>query len=87
MIVKHFHRNIWHLGENWDNTAHVFGAPDPDQKVEQNERDLAASFEISDDEHQGMEEEEEESESLSLPPHRHTHYVQAGSRRPRRAGR
>ena len=65
----------------------MFGAPDPDQKVEQNERDLTASFEISDDEHQGMEEEEEESKSLSLLPHRHTHYVQAGSQRLRRAGR
>jgi hypothetical protein len=48
--VKHFHRNIWHLGENWENTAHVFGAPDSDQEVEQNERVLAASLEISDDE-------------------------------------
>ncbi len=84
--MKHFHRNIWHLGENWENTAHVFGAPDSDEKVEQDERELAASCSISDDE-QGMEEEEEVGERLSLPPHRYQHNVQASPRRARRAGR
>ena len=85
--MKHFHRNTWHLGDNWENTDHVFGAPDSDKNVELKERDLAASFEISDDKHQGMGEEEEESESLSLPLHRHTHDVQVDSRKPKRAGR
>ena len=75
MIVKHFYRNIWHLGENWENTDHVFGAPDPDLQVEQNERSITASLEISDDEH-NMKEEEEEDESLSLPSHRHTQNTQ-----------
>jgi hypothetical protein len=65
----------------------VFGALDSDENVELKERDPAASFEISDDEHQGMGEEEKESESLSLPPHRHTYDVQADSWKPRRAGR
>ena len=86
MIVKHFHRNIWHLGDNWENTDHVFGAPDSDQKVEQSERSLAASLEISDDE-QGMEEEEEDGERLSLPQYRYTHDVLASPQRARRAGR
>jgi hypothetical protein len=49
MIVKYFHRNIWYLSENWENTVHVFGAPDSDREIEQNERVLAASLEISDD--------------------------------------
>ena len=44
MIVKYFHCNIWHLSENSENTAYVFGAPDSDQEVEQNERVLAASW-------------------------------------------
>jgi hypothetical protein len=49
MIVKYFHRNIGYLSENWENTVHVFGAPDSDREIEQNERVLAASLEISDD--------------------------------------
>ena len=84
--MKHFHRNIWHLSENWENTEHVLGAPDSDEKVEQNEKELAASCSISDDE-QGMEEEEGVSERLSLLPHRYQHDVQASSRRARRVGR
>ena len=86
MIVKHFYRNIWHLGENWENTDHVFGAPDPDLQVEQNERSIAASLEISDDKHD-MEEEKEEDESLSLPSHRHTQNTQASPWRARRVGK
>jgi hypothetical protein len=60
------HSNIWHLSENWENTAHVFEAPDSNKKVEQDRRELAASCSISDDE-QGMEEEKEVGEKLSLP--------------------
>jgi hypothetical protein len=86
MIVKHFHRNIWHLGENWENTAHVFRAPDSDREVEQNKRVLVASLEISDDE-QGQGAEEEDGESLSLPPNKYAYDVQASPRRARRAGR
>ena len=71
--MKHFHRNIWHLGENWENTAYVFGASDSDKKVEQYERELATSCLISDD-GQGIE-EEEVGERLSLPPHRYQHDV------------
>ena len=85
MIVKYFYRNIWHLGENWENTTHVFGAPDSDQEVEQNERVLAASLEISNEQGQGA--EEEDSKSLSLPPNRYAYDIQASSRRARRAGR
>ena len=84
--MKHFHHNIWHLSENWENTAHMFGAPDSDRKVEQNERVLAASLEISDDE-QGQGAEEEDSKSLSLPLNRYAYDVQASPRRARRAGR
>jgi hypothetical protein len=65
----------------------VFGAPDSDENVELKERDLVASFEISDDEHQGIGEEEEKSKSLFLPLHRHIYDVQADSWKPRRAGR
>ena len=72
--MKHSYRNIWYLGENWENTAHVFGALDSDRKVEQNERVLAASLEISDDE-QGQGVEEEDGESLSLPPNRYAYDV------------
>jgi hypothetical protein len=84
MIVKHFYRNEWHLGEDWENTDHVFGAPDSDMQVEQNEKSIAASLEISDDE-EGM--EEVEDEGLSLPPHRYTQNVQASPWRAKRAGR
>jgi hypothetical protein len=66
--------------------VHVLGAPDSNEKVEQDERELAASCSISDDE-QGMEEEEGVGERLSLPSHRYQHDVQASSRRARRAGR
>ena len=84
--MKHFHRNIWHLGENWENPAHVFGAPDSNWEVEQNERVLAASLEISDDE-QGQGAEEEDGKNLFLPPNRYAYDVQASPRRARRAGR
>ena len=81
MIVKHFYRNEWQLGGDWENTDHVFGAPDSDTQVEQTERSIAASLEISDDE-QDM--EEEENDGLSLPSHRQG---KASPRRARRAGR
>ena len=86
MIVKHFYRNVWELGYNWDNTDHVFGAPDSDIQVEQNEKSIAASLEISDDE-QDMEEEEDYNGRLKLPPHRHTHNAQASPWSTRRTGR
>ena len=59
MIVKHFYRNEWQLGGDWENTDHVFEAPDSDMQVEQTEKSIAASLEISDDE-QDMEEEEDD---------------------------
>jgi hypothetical protein len=86
MIVKHFHRNIWHLGENWENTSHVFRAPDSGIEMEQKERDIAASLGISDDE-QSQGAEEEDGESLSLPRHRYAYDIQVSPRRARRAGR
>jgi hypothetical protein len=55
MIVKHFCRNVWELGYNWENTDYVFGVPDSDLQMEQNEKLIAASLEISNDE-QDMEE-------------------------------
>jgi hypothetical protein len=85
MIVKHFYRNVWQLGYDWDNTDHVFGALDPNVQVEQNEKLIAVSLEISDDEQD--EEEEKEDGELSLPPHRHTQNTQASPWRTRRAVR
>jgi hypothetical protein len=82
MIVKHFYRNEWQLGGDWENTDHVFGAPDSDTQVEQTEKSIAASLEISDDE-QDMEEENDD-EGLSLPLHKQG---KASPRRARRAGR
>ena len=68
MIVKYFfYYNEWQLGEDWENTDHVFGALDSDSQVEQNEKAIAASLEISDD----KQDIEEEDERLSLPPYRH----------------
>ena len=55
MIVKHFYRNVWELGYNWENTDHVFGTLDSDLQVEQNEKSITALLEISDDK-QDMEE-------------------------------
>ena len=66
---------MWELGYNWDNTDHVFGTPDTDIQVEQNEKSIAASLEISDNE-QDMEEEEDDNRRLGLPPHRYTHNAQ-----------
>jgi hypothetical protein len=88
MIVKHFYRNVWELGYNCDNTDHVFGALDSDIQVEQNEKSIAASLEISDDE-QDMEEKEEEDDDrrLGLPPHRYIHNTQASPWSTRRTGR
>ena len=83
MIVKHFHRNEWQLGGDWENTDHVFGAADSDMQIEQSEKALAASLEISDDE----EDLEEEDEELSLPPHRYTQNAQASPQRIRRSRR
>ena len=83
MIVKHFYRNEWQLGGDWENTDHMFGAPDSDMQVEQTEKSIVASLEISDDE-QDMEEKEDDDERLSLPSYRNG---KASPRRARRAGR
>ena len=64
----------------------MFGAPDSDREVEQNERELAASLGISDDE-QGQGAEEEDGKGLSLPWHRYTYDVEASPLRPRRASK
>ena len=55
-------------------------------QVEQNEKSIAASLEISDDE-QDMEEEEDDNGRLGLPPHRHTHNAQASPWSAQRTGR
>ena len=82
MIVKHFYRNEWQLGGDWENTDHVFGAQDSDTQVEQTEKSIAASLEISDDE-QDMEEDDDD-QRLSLPSHRQG---KASPWRVRRVGR
>jgi hypothetical protein len=46
---------MWELGYNWENPNHVFGVPDSDLQMEQNEKSIVTSLEISDDE-QDMEE-------------------------------
>ena len=79
MIAKYFYCNEWQLGGDWENTDHVFGAPDADLQMEQNEKSIAASLEISDDEDM-----EEDDERLFLPPHR---YGKASPHRVRRTGR
>jgi CHASE3 domain sensor protein len=61
----------------------VFGAPDSDTQVEQTEKSIAASLEISDDE-QDMKEDEDDDQRLSLLSHRQG---KASPRRARRAGR
>jgi hypothetical protein len=81
--MKHLYRNEWQLRGDWENTDHVFGAPDSDTQVEQTEKSIAASLEISNDE-QDMEEKEDDDKRLSLPSHRNR---KASSRRARRAGR
>ena len=86
MIVKHFHRNVRELGYDWDNTDHIFGVPDPNVQVEQNEKSIAVSLEISDDK-QAEEERDLEDEGLSLPLHRQTQDTQTSPRRKRRAAR
>ena len=50
---------------------YVFGAPDSDTQVEQTEKLIAASLEISDDD----EEEKEEVKKLSLLLYRHTQNI------------
>ena len=63
----------------------MFGVPDSDIQVEQNEKSIAASLEISDDE-QDMEEEDDDGR-LGLPPHRHIHNAQASPWSAQRTGR
>jgi hypothetical protein len=79
MIVKHFYRNEWQLGGDWENTDHVFGAPNTNLQIEQNEKSIAVSLEISDDEDM-----EEDDKRLFLPPHR---YGKASPHRVKRTGR
>ena len=55
----------------------MIGAPDSDTQVEQTEKSIAASLEISDDE-QDMEEEEDYDQRLSLPSHRQGKQVLRG---------
>ena len=75
---------MWELWYNWDNTDYMFGTPNPDIQVEQNEKSIAALLEISDNE---QDIEEEDDGSLSLLPHRHTHNAQASSWSAKRVGR
>jgi hypothetical protein len=63
----------------------VFGAPDSDTQVEQNEKTIMAVLEISDDEEDT--EEEDGDKGLSLPPYGYTHNVQASPWKVRRARR
>ena len=85
MIVKHFYCNVWELRYNWENTDYIFGAPDSDLQVEQNEKSIAASLEISVMNkiwRRGGEDKE-----LSLAPHKNIHNAQASPQRGRRTGR
>ena len=50
MIVKHFNQYKWELPDEWENVDHKYGAPDPDEVVEQNERQIADNAVIPDDE-------------------------------------
>ena len=59
MIVKHFYRHKWELNNNWENVDHVFGAPDADSFIEDSERAIAHSMEISDDEEDEMDDLDE----------------------------
>ena len=61
----------------------MFGAPDSDTQMEQTEKLIVTSLEISDDE-LDMEEEEDDDQRLSLPSHRQG---KASPQRVRRAGR
>ena len=63
----------------------MFGVPDSDTQIEQNEKTIAAALEISDDEEDT--EEEDGDEELSLPLHRYTYNVQASPWKVRRARR
>ena len=62
----------------------MFRAPDSNVQVEQNEKLIAASLEISDNQ---QDEEEGEDEELSLLLHRHIQNLQSSSQRKRRAPR
>jgi hypothetical protein len=84
MIVKLFYYNEWHLGEDWENMDYVFGVLDSDMQVEQNEKSITVSLEISDDE-EDIEEVEDKELSLSL--HRYRQNVQASVWRVKRAGK
>ena len=84
MIVKHFYHNKWLLGENWEKTDYVFGVLDSNLQVEQNEKSIAVSLEISNNE-QDM--EEEKDEELSLLLHKHIQNTQASPWRIKRASR
>ena len=70
---------------DWTTLKSVWSGP-ASLQVEQNEKSIVASLEISNDE-QDMEEGGEEDEELSLPPHKNIHNVQASLRRGRRTGR
>jgi len=59
MIVKHFYYNQWQLGKNWENTDHIFRVPDFNLQVEQNEKSIAISLEISNEEQDIKEEDKE----------------------------
>jgi hypothetical protein len=84
--VKYFYHNIWQLGEDWENTDHVFSAPDSDLQVGQNEKLIVASLEISNNE-QDMEDSGEEDKELSLLLHKHIDNIQTSPQRVRRVGR
>ena len=79
---------MWQLGYDWDNTDHIFEALNPNVQVEQNEKSIAASLEISNDEQDEEEKEGEgKDEGLSLPLHRYTQNMQTSPQRKRRAAR
>jgi hypothetical protein len=50
MIVKHFNRYKWELPNKWENVDYKYSAPDPNEVVEQNERQIVNNVVILDDE-------------------------------------
>jgi hypothetical protein len=49
MIVKHYYRKLWNIGD-WQNVDHIYGSADSNEEVEKSDLATAEACTVSDDE-------------------------------------
>jgi hypothetical protein len=67
MIIKHFNRKKWQLGNDWDNVNHVFGVIDNRVEMNNSEKEFHNRLVISDDKDEDIRDDSDD-DSIGLDP-------------------